>query len=66
MTDNLYNIRMVENVNKLKIYLDNCCYNRPFDDFTIGKNGLEAHAKLFIQSLVRYKSFFVLFIYVFG
>jgi predicted nucleic acid-binding protein len=40
----------------LKIYLDNCCYNRPFDDFTIGKNALEANAKMFIQSLVKYKS----------
>ena len=40
----------------LKIYLDNCCYNRPFDDFTIRKNGLEANAKLFIQSLVKFKS----------
>jgi len=41
---------------KLKIYLDNCCYNRPFDDLAIGKNWLEANAKLFIQSLVEYKS----------
>jgi len=41
---------------KLKVYLDNCCYNRPFDDFTIGKNALEANAKLFIQSLVKYRS----------
>jgi len=40
----------------VKIYLDNCCYNRPFDDFTIGKNGIEANAKLYIQSLVKYKS----------
>ena len=40
----------------LKIYLDNCCYNRPFDDFAVGKNVLEANAKLFIQSLVKYKS----------
>ena len=43
-------------MDKLKIYLDNCCYNRPFDDFTIGKNGLEASAKMFIQSLVKFKS----------
>jgi predicted nucleic acid-binding protein len=43
-------------MDKLKIYLDNCCYNRPFDDFAIGKNGLEANAKMFIQSLVKYKS----------
>jgi len=40
----------------LKIYLDNCCYNRPFDDLTVGKNGLEANTKLFIQSLVKFKS----------
>ena len=40
----------------MKIYLDNCCYNRPFDDFTVGNNGLEANAKLFIQSLIKYKS----------
>ena len=40
----------------VKIYLDNCCYNRPFDDLTVGKNGLEANAKLFIQSLVKFKS----------
>ena len=41
---------------KTKIYLDNCCLNRPFDDLTIGKNALEATAKMFIQSLVKYKS----------
>ena len=40
----------------LKIYFDNCCYNRPFDDFSVVKNGLEANAKLFVQSLVKYKS----------
>jgi len=40
----------------LKIYFDNCCYNRPFDNFTVGQNGLEANAKLFIQSLAKYKS----------
>ena len=28
----------------LKIYLDNCCYSRPFDDLTITKNALEAKA----------------------
>jgi len=40
----------------LKIYLDNCCYNRPFDDFSVAKNALEANAKMFVQSLVKYKS----------
>jgi predicted nucleic acid-binding protein len=43
-------------MDKLKIYLDNCCYNRPFDDLTIEKNWLEANAKMFIQSLIKYKS----------
>ena len=28
----------------LKIYLDNCCYSRPFDDLRQGKNNLEAQA----------------------
>jgi predicted nucleic acid-binding protein len=28
----------------LKIYLDNCCYSRPFDDLTNQKNALEAKA----------------------
>ena len=40
----------------LKIYLDNCCYNRPFDnqkDLAIHE---ETNAKLFIQSLIKYKS----------
>ena len=40
----------------LRIYLDNCCYNRPFDnqkDLTILK---ETSAKLYIQSLVKYRA----------
>lgn len=28
----------------VKIYLDNCCYNRPFDDLTQEKINLEANA----------------------
>ena len=43
-------------MDKLKIYLDNCCYNRPFDDLTIEKNWLETNAKMYIQSLIKYKS----------
>ena len=39
-----------------KIYLDSCCYNRPFDDLSQAKVKNEAIAKLFIQSLVKYKS----------
>ena len=34
----------------LKLYLDNCCYNRPFDDLRQEKNNLEAQAiKLIIR-----------------
>jgi predicted nucleic acid-binding protein len=42
-------------MDNLKIYLDNCCYNRPFDDLTIEKNRLESNAKIFIQSLIKNK-----------
>ena len=40
----------------LNIYLDNCCYGRPFDDLSQEKTNAEATAKIFIQSLVKYKS----------
>ena len=37
----------------LRVYLDNCCYNRPFDDQTQLKVRLETEAKLRIQYLMR-------------
>jgi len=37
---------------KARIYLDNCVYNRPFDDLTKIKIALEADAKRYIQRLV--------------
>ena len=36
-----------------KIYLDNCCYNRPFDNQTQMKIKLETEAKLYIQTSIR-------------
>ncbi len=36
----------------MKIYLDNCCFNRPYDDQNQLKIELETKAKLFIQSLI--------------
>ena len=33
----------------MKIYLDNCCYNRPYDDQTYIRIHLETEAKLHIQ-----------------
>jgi predicted nucleic acid-binding protein len=37
----------------MRIYLDNCCYNRPFDDQTQPAVRLETEAKLLIQTLMR-------------
>ena len=39
----------------LKIYLDNCCYGRPFDNQKDTVIFVETQAKLEIQSLVKYK-----------
>jgi hypothetical protein len=38
---------------KLNIYLDNCCYNLPYDDQTQLRIELETKAKLFIQTLIE-------------
>jgi hypothetical protein len=37
----------------MRIYLDNCCFNRPYDDQTQIKIEVETKAKLFIQSQVE-------------
>lgn len=39
----------------MKIYLDNCCFNRPYDDQSQIQISLEAQAKLYIQWLIRNK-----------
>ena len=38
---------------KTKVYLDNCCYNRPFDDQSQLKINMETMAKLSIQQDIR-------------
>jgi predicted nucleic acid-binding protein len=40
-------------VKDLKLYLDNCCYNRPFDDQNQLKIHLETQAKLFVQQQIK-------------
>jgi predicted nucleic acid-binding protein len=40
-------------MNKTRIYLDNCTYNRPFDDKTQLTIRMEAEAKLQIQEDIR-------------
>ena len=37
---------------KIKIYLDNCAYNRPFDDQSQIRIALETDAKRYIQQLI--------------
>ena len=37
----------------MRVYLDNCCYNRPFDDQGQLRVRLETEAKLRIQQLMR-------------
>jgi len=39
----------------MKIYLDNCCYNRPYDDQRQMRIFLETQAKLHIQQLIIQK-----------
>jgi len=37
----------------VRVYLDNCCFNRPFDDQRQVRIRLEAEAKLYIQEQIR-------------
>lgn len=40
----------------MRVYLDNCCFNRPFDDQRQTRVRLEAEAKLCIQEHIRSES----------
>jgi predicted nucleic acid-binding protein len=37
---------------KFKVYLDNCCFNRPYDDQTQERIYLESLAKLYVQQCI--------------
>ena len=37
----------------MRVYLDNCCFNRTFDDQSQIRIRLEAEAKLFVQDMIR-------------
>lgn len=37
----------------MRVYLDNCCFNRPFDDQSQARIRLEAEAKLEIQQRIK-------------
>ncbi len=45
---------------KYKIYLDNCCYNRPYDDQSQLRVELETKAKLYIQKLIVDKNIYLI------
>ena len=42
---------------KTRLYLDNCCLNRPYDDQTNLNIRLEAEAKIFIQNEILEKNY---------
>ena len=48
----------------MRIYLDNCCYNRPYDDQTQLRISLETQAKLQIQTMIRKNRFELVTSYV--
>ena len=48
----------------LKLYLDICSYNRPFDSQTQMRIRLETEAKLFIQSGIREKKYSMVWSYM--
>ena len=37
----------------MRVYLDNCCYNRPYDDQDQMVIALETSAKLYVQELIK-------------
>lgn len=43
----------------MKIYLDNCCFNRPYDDQELETIAMEAQAKIQIQKMIKNKEIFM-------
>ncbi len=48
----------------ISVYLDNCCYNRPYDDQSQFTVYLEAEAKLHIQKLIKDKKLNLVYSFV--
>ena len=55
---------MVTLMTKPKLYLDNCCFNRPFDDQSQLLVRLETEAKLFIQNGTKNGTFELVWSYI--
>ena len=48
----------------MRIYLDNCCFNRPFDDQNQVRVRLEAEAKLYVQIKIFEKEIELVWSYI--
>jgi len=46
------------------LYLDNCCFNRPFDDQSQIKIFIETQAKLYIQEKILQKKYKLAWSYI--
>jgi hypothetical protein len=57
-------LRDANSMAKIKIYLDNCTYNRPFDDQTQIRISLETDAKRHIQRLIVENNLDLVYSYV--
>ena len=49
---------------KNRLYLDNCSFNRPYDDQSLLKNYIEAEAKIYIQEKILQNNFELVWSYV--
>jgi len=47
-----------------KLYLDNCCFNRPYDDQTQVKIHIETQAKLYIQEKILEDKYALIWSYI--
>jgi len=48
----------------MRVYLDNCMFNRPFDDQTQIRIRLEAEAKLYVQDKIKNKDIELIWSYI--
>ncbi len=48
----------------MRLYLDNCCFNRPFDDQSQSRIRFETEAKLKIQEEIRLGTFQLIWSYI--
>ncbi|MDX2303847.1 MAG: hypothetical protein NW226_13660 [Microscillaceae bacterium] len=48
----------------MRIYLDNCCFNRPFDDQSQIKIHLETQAKLYVQQQIKEQALELVWSYI--